>query len=73
MSNTENDVPFTSLEYILHLHGIQEAVSSILSTSTKDYKALRVAPGSLFLWPSGFVPVLCQFFRYGEVRKKGKK
>jgi len=35
--NFTNYVLFTSLEHTLHLYGIQEAVSSILSTSTRFY------------------------------------
>ena len=47
------------------LNGIQEAVSSILSSSTKNYKHLRWPVVSAFFVPMLFVPVLCQFF-YGD-------
>ena len=50
------------------LNGIQEAVSSILSTSTTSFKGLRKVTVSPFLLPSLFVPVLCQFFNGGEVK-----
>ncbi|CAK7007644.1 MAG: hypothetical protein DELT_00308 [Desulfovibrio sp.] len=55
------------------LNGIQEAVSSILSTSTSIYKHLWQSVVSAFFMRLPFVPVLCQFFCYGEVSKKGEK
>ena len=66
-ANTTVGVPFQALLHMRHLNGIQEAVSSILSSSTRNLKGLRKATVDPFFVPMPFVPVLCQFLHGYEV------
>ena len=64
ITNPATGMLFTSLEYILFLNGIQEVVSSILSSSTSKDKHLRLYDVSAFSLSGPSGPVLCHYF-YG--------